>query len=117
MGTQNFDIDTAGDFYLQYNEQMMAHIRLTMKNELQIHAGSYWGRVIPCMIDFIRVIVELDFCCLNLNTEEFKRWKRIYMDRWQMTIDECNPDAVYRKEREQELNETFDKLIALSEQQ
>lgn len=116
-GTRNFDNDAAGDFYLQFIERMMMEIRLTMKNELRIHAGNYWGDVLPCMIDLIRVIAEQDFHCLDLDTEEFKRWKQIYMDRWKMTIDECNPNAAYRKEREQVLNETFDKLIALSEQQ
>lgn len=114
-GTRNFDNDSAGDFYLQFIERMMMEIRLTMKNELRIHAGNYWGDVIPCMIDLIRVIAEQDFHCLDLDTEEFKRWKQTFMDRWRMTIYECNPDEEYRKEREQVLNDTFDNLIAVSE--
>ena len=113
-GSNNFDNDTAGDFFLLFIERMVNEIRVTMRMDSQLNAGSYWSDVIPCMIEMVTVLVEQNYHCLALDAEELKRWKRIYMERWEDTIDDTQPQTEYRIERERILNETFDRLIALA---
>lgn len=115
MGTWGAGIlenDAASDFFQEHIERMMMEIRMTMRCYMQIHAGSYYGEVIPAMIAVLTELCGFHFTVLD--TDELIRWKRIFMERWRNTIDDTEPTAEYRKERERVLTETFDKLIALS---
>lgn len=80
-----------------------------------LHAGMPQSELFMCYIDLLSAICSRHDLHTSLpEVKEIRKWKAKYMEIWEFTVGECNPDEDYRKERAVVLNKCFDKLIALA---
>lgn len=80
-----------------------------------LHAGMPQSELFMCYIDLLSAICSRHDLHASLpEVKEIRKWKAKYMEVWEFTVGECNPDEDYRKERAVVLNKSFDKLIALA---
>lgn len=116
-GSGNFENDTAGDFFLSLIDKMTGDIRERIDTPPESAGNRGWSDIVPCLVEIITVLGRQDFHCLCLDPEEIKKWKRIFMQRWAETVADTFFEEDHRREREQILGDTFDKLIALAEKE
>ena len=84
-------------------------------NYILLHARMMQSYLFMCHIDLLEAICSRDNLYTSLpDTAEIERWKAKYIEVWEFTIDECEPDANYKAEHAEVLKQSFDRLIALS---
>lgn len=113
-GTNIYDNDRSADYLIMKMEKLINDIRHQIRWQLRLNAGFSESMIFMCDIDLLILLCEQRGLYLHLpELKEVQRWKRVYMDIWESTVDDADPTEEYRKGREQVLNNTFNRLIRL----
>lgn len=119
MGTWGSDVyenDTSADYLGKIIDKLINNIRVQIRYQLRMDAGYAESQLLICDIDLLALICEHRSIAIPYLPElkDIERWKRVYMDIWDSTVDEIEPTPDYKTGRRKVLVQTFDRLIALA---
>ncbi|MEU3218319.1 DUF4259 domain-containing protein [Streptomyces sp. NPDC006971] len=115
-GSGNFDSDAAADHLSGITGRLLSEIEEAMAGDpVGLEPDDYGGVVVPCDIDLLCLIAERGYVgAVVPEPAVAEAWKRTFMDVWERTIDDLEPEEEYKKTRRAELNRTFDRLVDLA---
>ncbi|MFI9624977.1 DUF4259 domain-containing protein [Streptomyces sp. NPDC052042] len=115
-GSGNFDSDTAADHLSEITGRLLSGIEEAMAGDpVGLEPDDYWGVTVPCDIELLCLIADQGHVGAALPEPAVaEAWKKTFMDVWERTIDELEPEDGYKEARRAELNRTFDRLVGLA---
>ncbi|MDR3064874.1 MULTISPECIES: DUF4259 domain-containing protein [Comamonas] len=117
MGTWshgNFDNDTALDWLADITGQLLDEIAEALDSPEALLAGEPESDLVPCRIELLCAMAEGGMHPLWPDVQTLEHWKATYLQAWEESIDELEPDEGYKQERRIVIVETFDRMIALA---
>ncbi|MFF9349959.1 DUF4259 domain-containing protein [Streptomyces sp. NPDC014734] len=115
-GNGNFDSDTAADHLSDITGRLVSDIEAAMAGDPSgLEPDDYDGVVVPCNVELLCLIAEQGHVGAAVpEAAVVEGWKKTFMDVWERTIDELEPDPEYKEGRRAELIRTFDRLADLA---
>lgn len=117
MGTWahgNFDNDTALDWLGDITGQLLDEIAEAMDSPESLEAGELDSDLVPCKIELLCAMDERGMHPIWPELKTLQQWKSIYLQAWDESIDELEPDEGYKQDRRAEIINTFDRMLALA---
>lgn len=117
-GAGNFDNDTAADHVSQMVSRLVQEITEAIEDPSSLEPDEYGGTMVPCNVELLTLIAKQGWTGAELNAvavSNVRVWKSVYMGVWEQSIDELDPKALWKIERRQVLEQTFDALIQIAE--
>ncbi|MDK0519771.1 DUF4259 domain-containing protein [Streptomyces sp. ML-6] len=116
-GAGNFDSDTAADHLADLTGRLVSRIGEAMSGDpVALEPDDYDGVTVPCDIELLCLIAEQGYVGPVVpEAAVVAGWRKTFMDVWERTIDELEPEPEYKEDRRAELIRTFDRLAALAE--
>ncbi|MFF3393196.1 DUF4259 domain-containing protein [Streptomyces sp. NPDC002669] len=116
-GAGNFDSDTAADHLSDVTGRLVSRIGEAMAGDpVALEPDEYDGVTVPCDIELLCLIAEQGHVGSTVpDAAVVEGWRKTFMDVWERTIDELEPEPEYKEDRRAELIRTFDRLAALAE--
>lgn len=117
MGTWshgNFDNDTALDWLADITGQLIDEIAEALDSPEALQAGESESDLVPCRIELLCAIAEGSMHPLWPDLQTLEQWKATYLQAWDQSIDELEPEEGYKQDRRIAIIETFDRMIALA---
>jgi len=96
-------------------DDLIEDIEEAMKDRTTIEPDEYWGVAVPCNLEILYVLASRKWVGATLpKPETIAKWKRIYLEVWDATIDGLDPKPKHKKDRRRVLVKTFDQLAKLA---
>lgn len=114
MGTWahgNFDNDTALDWLAEITGTLLNEIQEAMNSPESLEADEWDGDTVPCKIELLCVMNENGMTPTWPEKATLEGWKATYLDVWDSSIDELDPDPDYKLQRRATLVKTFDRML------
>ncbi|MFF3951592.1 DUF4259 domain-containing protein [Streptomyces sp. NPDC001890] len=117
-GSGNFDSDTAADHLSGITGRLVSEIEEAMAGDpVGLEPDEYDGVAVPCNVELLCLMAEQNHVGARVPEPAVAEgWKKTFLDVWERTIDDLEPEPEYKEERRTELIRTFDRLVALAEQ-
>ncbi|MGW9119587.1 DUF4259 domain-containing protein [Streptomyces sp. NPDC055663] len=117
-GSGNFDSDTAADHLSGITGRLVSEIEEAMAGDpVGLEPDEYDGVAVPCNVELLCLMAEQNHVGARVPEPAVAEgWKKTFLDVWERTIDDLEPEPEYKEERRAELIRTFDRLVALAEQ-
>ncbi|MFD7867944.1 DUF4259 domain-containing protein [Streptomyces sp. NPDC059783] len=116
-GAGNFDSDTAADRLGDLVSRLVAGVTEAMNGDpVELEPDEYGGVGVPCDLELLLLLHRQGWAGVTLPPPALIRsWQKTFLDVWERTIDDLDPDPAYKEERRAVLTETFERLAEASE--
>ena len=116
-GAGNFHSDDAADFAGFLIEDLVSKVASAIEDSAKIKPDSYYGEVVPAIIDIVASLHELTGVASIPRPETVGKWKAKFMGVWEAHIDGLDSSPQHKKARRTVLRKTFDRLARLARKQ
>jgi hypothetical protein len=114
MGTWshgNFDNDAALDWVSEITGQLLKEISEAMDSPENLEADEWDSDVVPCKIELLCLMSENKMRPNWPDKANLEKWKTIYLNAWDSSIDALEPEEDYKTQRRIVLVEVFNRML------
>jgi hypothetical protein len=118
-GAGNFDNDTAADGLGELTGDLIAKITAEFADEsgTSLEPDEWGGEMVPVWLELLSDIAEPGRVGAALPpSATLAGWRDRFLEVWEETIDDLDPDEDYKAERREVLQRTFARAIGLAEE-
>lgn len=113
-GAGNFDNDMAGEFLDELKMQLIRNVEEAISHNMDIDLDEQFDGLVMPSVDVLITICEQYEVSPMLDTTKVTQWKKFFLSYYNTTIDQYGAKEPYKQNRRKVIEQTFDKLEALS---